>query len=285
MFLHMAQVRQYEFDPVVDPDGLWQVASHGEDLAGHLYCLHGVLRERSFFGAVSAVCRCPWVATVVAVEGSQLYSLPWERMQVSQGQGEGDGWQQEVGVTPFGCCAMSTMQNARYGCEAGCIWHWQVWASMTLAAMPVQALFADWPEVAQAFYRTTVGPFWVQPSTDDGCQGGPQQPPDNGGGGAGACPTAADEAAVAGVLQAGSTGASNLGAAAAGGSPVSLATRLLMWDFPMMVRVKRSKKVSLVVGGTRIGCFACRVTGLSIDTHALSPGCLTHHGMHGVHLT
>jgi hypothetical protein len=84
------QVRQYEFDPVSDPEGAWQVASHAEDLTCHLYRLHGILSARSHFGVVACARRRPWLATVVAVEGTELYSLSRERLHVS-GETKGPG--------------------------------------------------------------------------------------------------------------------------------------------------------------------------------------------------
>ena len=82
-------MRQYEFDAVCDPEGAWQLASHAEDLTCHLYRLHGILSARSHFGVVACAQRRPWLATVVAVEGTELYSLSRDRLHVSRGGGQG----------------------------------------------------------------------------------------------------------------------------------------------------------------------------------------------------
>eukprot|EP00879_Flechtneria_rotunda_P016736 GHRR01017517.1.p1 GENE.GHRR01017517.1~~GHRR01017517.1.p1 ORF type:complete len:235 (+),score=80.78 GHRR01017517.1:1703-2407(+) len=75
------QVRVYEWDPVADPAGSRCHASHIDDLAAHMYTLHGVLNPPCYFGGFSCLSRHPWKATVVACEGSEVFSVTKERLQ------------------------------------------------------------------------------------------------------------------------------------------------------------------------------------------------------------
>lgn len=79
----LLQVRLYEFDAVIDPTSSWRSATCDDDLAGHLYQLHGMMRRKSYFGVVSCLAGRAWPASVISIHGAELLRLSREKLQVS----------------------------------------------------------------------------------------------------------------------------------------------------------------------------------------------------------